>query len=138
MHILTRTAVTFATVFLLSGTSVQEVYAGGISIEGPNVLIDIGKHKRKKRRWRSRQHRHDRYCGHDYYHGSRYRDRYYDDYDYYRSRDYRYRNRYYNNYYGYGDRYRDRGRICPTYGYSRYWYSDRECYRHKDHYHCTD
>lgn len=128
------------------GLATPEAKAGGIFLDGPHLSISIGDRHKKKRRWR---HRHSNRCDHGY--RGRYRnydrwnDRYWGNnyYNDYRPRDYRYRN---NSYYGNGYRYRDnyygdrrRGnRICPTYGFSWTWYSDRDCYRHKDHFHCTD
>jgi len=62
-----------------------------------------------------------------YYYNKGYDEGYYDGSSSYKSRKQYYRNQKYRN---------KRLSYCPTAGYSRYAYRNRECYRHKDHFHC--
>ncbi|NND81235.1 MAG: hypothetical protein HKN50_02270 [Gammaproteobacteria bacterium] len=99
---------------------------GSVHIDVPGFSIGFhdshyshGRHYNKHRRHYNKHRRH--HYKHRYWHKR---------HDYYRH-DYGYRDRPYRHRY---DTYRyDR---CPDPGYSRYNYRNRDCYRHKGHYHC--
>jgi len=98
-----------------------------ITIHTPGLSIGLHdvhhSHKYKKRKYRKR-----------------YRKNYYNDYYNYRPRrSHNYNRSYYNgNRNGYRKSYRNRSyNYCPDYGYSRYNYSDQDCYSHGGHYHCN-
>lgn len=84
---------------------------------------------RNKRHYKKHRNRHRfnrRYYRHHnrYYYHPHYSDPYYYDHRYY----YRPRSNYYGNIY--------RQPVCPIAGFSLTFYDDRDCYKHKDHFHC--
>ncbi|MBT8115839.1 MAG: hypothetical protein KJP04_10670 [Arenicella sp.] len=126
---------TIATAALLTSMALIPTTAsarGSVHIDVPGFSIGFhdrhyyGKHHRYRDRhhWRHKRH-FKRHYRRDHYwrprhrgYGSGYYDRGYRNYGYApRSR-----------YYG--------GTLCPTPGYSPYWYGGGNCYAHKGHFHC--
>lgn len=144
----------FVAIGLITFASLPSAHASKLYIETPSFsfgIKDYGNH------YNRRDHRHDNYQAHrkhrkhDRHHRRHHKPRYgYNDY-YYSPRHYYPRNSYPRNsyprrYYSYRKPYRDsyrsssrtyRSSICPTAGYSPYYYEDSGCYRHKDHFHCN-
>ncbi len=126
---------TFSAALMMALAPTTATAGGSVHIDVPG--FSIGVHDDHRYRYK-RKYRHRRDHYNDYYRDS------HDDYYRERRRARRYerkRRNYDNYYYGGRDRYYDRPRrveVCPTYGYSRYYLRDRGCYRHKNHFHCSD
>ena len=131
--------------FIVIAALPKNAQAGAsLHLDFPNISIGIHDDHYKKRHHR-RVYR-DRHYHNDYhyqYRPHRYRFHYRDrpNYNRYRDKSHRYyRNRYYRD--RYYDRRYDRGydrRVerCPSATFSRYYDRNLDCYRHKDHFHCS-
>jgi len=127
----------FSTALIMALAPNTASAGGSLHLDLPGISIGVYDDHRYRYK---RKYRHSKRYGH------RYNDGYYRDRGYYRerrrARRSERRQRYSNDYYyGGRDRYYDRPRRaerCPAYGYSRYYVRDRGCYKHKDHYHCSD
>ncbi len=118
---------------------------GSVHVDIPGLSIGVHENhynKKRHRRVYKNRHRNNHYRNDYYYDDHRDRKRYhkkrYYNGGYYKKR--YYKKRYYNNDYYYGERsnrYNRRAEICPIAGYSPYYNDNLDCYRHKDHFHCS-
>lgn len=132
-----------ATVGLLSALLTAPIAsAGSVHLNLPGISIGVHDgHRYKDNRYRSHRSNDRRY-----YKKRKYQ-RHYDNNDYYydrSSRNSKYDRRYNNNnYYGGNSNYdrRDyrsnRSQVCPTRGYTPRYDRNRNCYKHKGHFHCS-
>lgn len=144
-----------ATLGLLTALATTPVASasGSLHLNLPGLSIGVHDdhgHKKHRKRYRNRHHN-------DHYYSNRHErrnsQRYYNQrrsnhYDYNNRRSNRYYNnrRSNNNYYYGGRRNNDRGyyndsrrvEACPTIGYTPRYDRNRNCYRHKGHFHCSD
>ncbi|RBP53459.1 hypothetical protein [Arenicella xantha] len=132
MKMLSHLSVASLGLILLVGlTPTTAMAKGSLHLDLPGISIGVHDDHRK------RQHR-------QHYREKRYQNRHYDRHQSrkYDRRSYRhdsYRNDYSRQYYygGRDNQYRSRSSArCPSPGFSEYYYRNRDCYRHKDHFHC--
>lgn len=137
---------------LFSLATLPSAHASKLYIETPNFSFGIKDHDRHYDRRHRNDNRYNNYRAnrkHDRHHRRHNKPRYGYDY-YYGSPRYAYPRKHpranSRQYYSYRTPYRDqyryssrtyRNSICPTAGYSPYYYQDSNCSRHKDHFHCN-
>lgn len=137
MKLLTRRTIIRTALMLTTALSVVLIpttaSASKVYIDVPGITIGFHGHGH-----------HDRHYKRNYkkrYHNRHYRDRGYRNRNYYGNRNYYPNNRRYNNnYYKPRSNYYKRSyrrEYCPIDGYSPYYNDKQNCYRHKDHFHCS-
>ena len=147
---------TFGMLTVVAVTPASALAGDRVHISVPGISIGFHGDNYSNRRYRKqyskkRYYNNNRSYNNSYYNNRRYNNSYYSgsrsyNYDrnynnYDRGYDYQYDRSYnssydrsYNNSYR-GDGYR--GSVCPIDGYSQSYDSNRNCYEHKGHYHCS-